>query len=54
MTAKFDAFKKALEALCVEHGVQLAPDKYDTLQVWDLSPGDQPLPDDLEDQTKPE
>lgn len=39
---RFEAFKTALEALCVEHGVQLssacAVEPFDTIVVWDNWP----------------
>lgn len=43
MTKKFDDFIFYLEQLCREHEVQLAPDTYDGLKVWDLDEGDVPL-----------
>jgi hypothetical protein len=53
MTGKFDAFKAALRRLCIDHGVQLAPDMYDRLQVWDLPNGEEPLRfPDVEDKTE--
>jgi hypothetical protein len=53
MTAKFDAFKAALEALCIEHGVKLVATGYDdsgTLDVLDLD-GDMSSELDLYDYT---
>lgn len=41
--SKFDTFVTALSALCREHGVQLAVSGYDSLQVWDLEKGDDPI-----------
>jgi hypothetical protein len=46
MTAKFDAFKVALEALCREHGVKLVSCGYDdsgSLWVSDAGPDDEDL-----------
>ena len=42
-TPKYDAFVAALRDLCREHGVQLAPSEYDSLQVWDLEEGEDPI-----------
>ena len=50
---KFDAFVKALEALCRMHRVQLSPSMYDALQVWDLKGDESPLNfPDIEDRTE--
>jgi hypothetical protein len=40
---KYDKFVAALQQLCREHGVQLATSGYDSLQVWDLDPGDETI-----------
>lgn len=51
---KFEAFVKALEALCRAHQVQLSPSMYDTLQVWDLKGDESPLHfPDIENHTGP-
>ena len=43
--ARFERFLEALRTLCIEHGVQLAPSLYDSLQVYELNPhnGEDPL-----------
>ena len=52
MTAKFDAFKAALEALCREHRVTLASSLYDSPAVFDMDDDDEPIhQDDLLDKT---
>ena len=33
---KFERFVAALEALCIEHGVQLSTSLYDSIAVWPL------------------
>lgn len=52
MSAKFDQFMKALEALCRKHGCQLAPSGYDTIDVWDLQDGESPVYGGVVDETK--
>lgn len=54
MSAKFEKFKEALEALCHEHGCQIAPSGYDTIDVWDLREGEEPLYGGIVDETKPD
>ena len=53
MTQKFDSFKAALHALCVEHKVTLSASGYDHLQVWDMNEqGGEPIHQDaIEDKT---
>lgn len=52
MTKKFDAFRVALEALCREHGVELASTGWEHIVVSDLREGDSPIyMDYLEDGT---
>lgn len=50
MSAKFDEFKAALEALCIEHRVMLVTDG--TIDVWDWAEGE-PLHCGICDETKP-
>ena len=38
MTAKFDAFKAELIALCDKHGVQLSTSMYDSIEVRNRIP----------------
>lgn len=49
-TDKYGAFVAELKLLCLRHDVLLATEGYDSLQVWDLKQGDDPLyggePDD--------
>jgi len=40
---RFDAFRKALNALCTSHGIQLCTSPYDGLQAWPLRPGEEPV-----------
>lgn len=42
-SAKFRAFRDALAALCLQHGVYLAPTRDEDVGVWDLPPGDDPM-----------
>lgn len=52
MTAKFDKFIGALEALCREHEVIICPNMYDSLQVWDAKKGESPIQSNgIEDKT---
>jgi hypothetical protein len=41
--SRFDAFRKALNALCTRHGIQLCTSQYDSLQAWPLLPGESPV-----------
>ena len=51
---KYDRFVAALRALCREHEVQLAPESYDLIQVWNLRPGENEIYEDhIEDKTEP-
>lgn len=43
MSKKFDEFTAALEALCRERRVQIAVSGYDSLQIWDLKDGGDPI-----------
>lgn len=45
MTAKFDAFKADLEALCIEHGVRLSPSGYEDpdIAVYDADESEPPV-----------
>jgi hypothetical protein len=53
MSAKFDRFVAALEALCREHDVELCASECDYLQVWDLRPGSAPIAESLmQDRTR--
>lgn len=40
---RFERFVKALESLCVEHGVQLSTSAYDTIQAWPLENPQEPI-----------
>lgn len=40
---KYEKFVTALRALCVQHEVQLAPSGYDSIDVWDLKAGEDPI-----------
>ncbi len=51
MTQKFEKFKAALIALCIEHDVHLSPSQYDSLQVWERDPRNPDTLDDLNDCT---
>lgn len=44
-TSRFETFLQALRTLCTEHGVQLCPSLYDSLQVHELNleKGEDPL-----------
>lgn len=37
------AFLAEVEQVCRRHGFALAPSAYDSLEVWPLQPGDEPL-----------
>jgi len=51
---KFDTFMSELARLCVAHGVKISPSRYDGLQVWDATDGDEPVHfNGIEDCTKP-
>jgi hypothetical protein len=52
MSGKFDRFMEALEALCREHGCQIAPSGYDTIDIWDLQEGEAPLHGGVIDETR--
>ena len=43
MSAKFEKFVDALEALCREHGVQLSTSGYDLITVSDIGPENDPI-----------
>jgi hypothetical protein len=43
VSEKFDRFVQALEALCREHGCQIATSMYDGIEVGDLREGDEPI-----------
>jgi hypothetical protein len=50
---KYNDFVAALKELCTRHGVQLCVSGYDSLQVWPLKAGDEPIgAPDIEDMTK--
>ncbi len=50
---KATVFLEALQALCKQHKVLLAPEGYDRLQLWDLQEGDEPIhASDIEDCTE--
>ena len=55
VTQKFDKFKKALSALCIEHQVMICAGIYEQLEVWDLAPDDlsPALYMAIDDNTKP-
>lgn len=53
MSKKFDGFIIALRKLCIDHQVVLAVEMYDSIQIWDLKPGDDPIHvPELEDRTE--
>lgn len=52
MTQKFENFRAALVALCVEHDVHLTASMYDSLQAWDSEGCGRPDEIWLDDRTK--
>lgn len=40
---QFNAFKAELEALCIKHKVRLSVSHYDSMEVWPLKIGDDPV-----------
>lgn len=51
---KTKSFIAALRELCVLHDVQLTTSAYDSLDAWDLSPGDDPVyANGIQDRTMP-
>jgi hypothetical protein len=53
VTAKFDAFKDELIALCDKHGVRLDASLFDSICVWDKMSDEEAISQDiLEDRTE--
>jgi hypothetical protein len=53
MTVKFDKFKAALEALCIQHGVVIGSELYDCPAIWDRIGDEEPIHQDcLRDHTQ--
>lgn len=53
MSEKYEKFLPALEALCREHGIQIAVSGSDVLQIWPLKEGEaEVLVSDIEDKTE--
>lgn len=53
MSEKYDKFLPALEALCREHGVQIAVSGSDALQIWPLKENEaEVLASGIEDKTE--
>jgi hypothetical protein len=52
VSAKFDNFKAALEALCLEHRCTIGSSRYDSPAVFDMDAREQPIYQDcLDDMT---
>lgn len=52
MSKKCENFLRALDTLCREHGVVVATSGYDSLQVWDMGAGEDPIYSVTEDMTE--
>lgn len=49
MSKKCENFLRALDTLCREHGVVVATSGYDSLQVWRMGTGEDPIYSVVED-----